>query len=45
MEYDLSKYFPQGRQRIKQTERQPRIVVDWKQIIIYTIQLVSGVRK
>jgi hypothetical protein len=26
--HDLSKYFPQGRQRTKQTERQPRIVVD-----------------
>jgi hypothetical protein len=25
---DLSKYFAQGRQRIKQSQRQPRIVVD-----------------
>jgi hypothetical protein len=27
-ESDLSKDFPQGRQRTKQTERQPRIVID-----------------
>jgi hypothetical protein len=27
---DLSKDFPQGKQRTKQTERQPRIFVDLK---------------
>jgi hypothetical protein len=34
--------FYEGRQRTKQTERQPRIVVDLMKLNTYMIELVSG---